>query len=211
MHPDLPIGRPFPDDPAVIMAPLRERGLKLNTGRFSYGIPQVYFSESDPKARLSIGSFCSIGGNCQIFVGTAARHYTDFITTSPLGMIFGDSGSSEKSAVTDGDLSVSIGSDVWIGVDTVIMAGVHIGDGAVIGARSVVTRDVRPYAIVGGVPARELRRRFPDRVVARLLSIAWWDWPDATIKANLQLFFRRDHEDSVNEMEAINATIRTGA
>ena len=70
-----------------------------------------------------------------------------------------------------------IGNDVWIGYEAVILAGVTIGDGAIIGTRALVTRDVAPYTIVGGVPARELRLRFPEETIAELLTLKWWDWP----------------------------------
>ena len=74
-----------------------------------------------------------------------------------------------------------IGNDVWIGYEAVVMAGVTIGDGAVIGSRAVVTKDVPPYTIVGGVPARPIRRRFPEETVLALLEIKWWDWPKEKI------------------------------
>ena len=77
---------------------------------------------------------------------------------------------------------IVIGNDVWIGYEAVVMAGVHIGDGAVVAARAVVTRDVPPYAIVGGVPARIIRMRFDERTIARLLETAWWDWPADRIR-----------------------------
>ncbi|MDH6342506.1 acetyltransferase-like isoleucine patch superfamily enzyme [Parabacteroides sp. PFB2-12] len=87
---------------------------------------------------------------------------------------------SEKANVTDawdnkGD--IVIGNDVWVGYEAVIMAGVHIGDGAIIGTRAVVTKDVPPYTIVGGVPAREIRKRFDEATISKLLKLQWWDWP----------------------------------
>ena len=77
------------------------------------------------------------------------------------------------------------GSDVWIGYEAVILAGVTIGDGAVIGARAVVTKDVPPYTIVGGVPARAIRRRFPEETAEELLRLKWWDWPPERIARNI--------------------------
>jgi len=84
--------------------------------------------------------------------------------------------------------SVSIGSDVWIGYRCCILRGVAIGDGAVIGAQSVVTKDVEPYSIVGGVPAKLIRKRFPEGVIRQLLDLKWWDWPDEKIKRNVRFF-----------------------
>ena len=75
-----------------------------------------------------------------------------------------------------------VGNDVWIGYDAVIMAGVTIGDGAIIGTRAVVTKDVAPYSIVGGIPAREIRKRFAPEVVERLRELQWWDWPEEKIR-----------------------------
>ena len=80
---------------------------------------------------------------------------------------------------------IVIGNDVWIGYEAVILAGVTIGDGAIIGTRALVTRDVAPYTIVGGVPARELRLRFPEETIAELLTLKWWDWPIELIQSNL--------------------------
>ena len=75
-----------------------------------------------------------------------------------------------------------IGNDVWIGYDAVIMAGVRIGDGAIIGTRAVVTKDVEPYSIVGGVPAKEIRKRFAPEVVKKLMEIQWWNWQEKKIR-----------------------------
>ena len=80
---------------------------------------------------------------------------------------------------------IVIGNDVWIGYEAVILAGVTIGDGAIIGTRALVTRDVAPYTIVGGVPAKPIRKRFSDEIISRLLEIKWWDWPDEKIKRNI--------------------------
>lgn len=85
--------------------------------------------------------------------------------------------------ITGGD--IVIGNDVWIGYEAVILAGVTIGDGAIIGTRALVTRDVAPYTIVGGVPARELRLRFPEETIAELLTLKWWDWPIELIQSNI--------------------------
>ena len=80
---------------------------------------------------------------------------------------------------------IVIGNDVWIGFEAVIMAGVTIGDGSIIGTRAVVTKDIPPYTIVGGVPAKPIRQRFSDKVISALLEIKWWDWPDEKIRKNI--------------------------
>lgn len=78
-----------------------------------------------------------------------------------------------------------IGNDVWIGYEAVVMAGVTIGDGAVIGTRAVVTKDVPAYTIVGGIPAKTIRKRFPDETIDALLALKWWDWPEEKIAENI--------------------------
>ena len=80
---------------------------------------------------------------------------------------------------------IVIGNDVWVGYEEVILAGVTVGDGAIIGARAVVTKDVPPYTIVGGIPAKPIRKRFSEDIVTALLELQWWDWPEEQIKANL--------------------------
>ncbi len=82
---------------------------------------------------------------------------------------------------------IIIGNDVWIGYEAVILSGITIGDGAMIGTRAVVTKDVPPYTIVGGVPAKPIRKRFDDVTIARLLELKWWDWSEERIKANLEI------------------------
>ena len=80
---------------------------------------------------------------------------------------------------------IVVGSDVWIGYEAVILSGVTIGDGAIVGARAVVTKDVPPYTIVGGVPAKPIRKRFSEEDIAQLLELRWWDWPQEKIAASI--------------------------
>lgn len=99
----------------------------------------------------------------------------------------------EKTRVSeawDNKGDIVIGNDVWIGYEAVILAGVTIGDGAVIGARAVVTKDVAPYTVVGGVPARPIKKRFLDGTIQRLLELRWWDWPEERIRENLEAIQR---------------------
>jgi acetyltransferase-like isoleucine patch superfamily enzyme len=128
--------------------------------------------------QVSIGSFCSIGKNVQIYTG--GNHRTDWVTTYPLRIKYELPGAWEDGCpATDGP--VRIGHDVWIANDVTVLSGVTVGNGAVLGAHSVVTKDVDPYAIVGGSPARLLRKRFTDSQIEALTEIQWWEWTDARI------------------------------
>ena len=168
------------------------KGLDISCGRYSYGVPTIYWGTTDLNRKLEIGSFCSIAANVSIYVGAQGRHTTDFLSTYPIGMIFGLSSNAEFSKAVSGNLDVVIGNDVWIGRDSLILAGVKIGDGAVIAARTVVTRDVPPYAVVGGVPGKPIHYRFSQDKIDQLLLLKWWDWSDEKIKKNLDIFFTSD-------------------
>ena len=136
--------------------------------------------------RLVIGRFCSIACGAK-FLFNSANHAMGSLSTYPFPLFFQEWGL-EKSRVAeawDNKGDIVAGSDVWIGYEAVILAGVTIGDGAVIGARAVVTKDVPPYTIVGGVPARAIRRRFPEETVEELLRLKWWDWPPERIAQNI--------------------------
>ena len=137
--------------------------------------------------KLIIGKFCMIASDVQ-FIMNGANHLTNAISSYPFA-IFGQGweGAMEgKAYPTKGN--TRIGNDVWLGYKAAIMPGVTIGDGAIIGAYAVVTKDVPPYAIVAGNPATVIRKRFSDSDVERLLQIRWWDWPIDKITRNVQLF-----------------------
>jgi acetyltransferase-like isoleucine patch superfamily enzyme len=153
---------------------LKERGM-LVIGRHSYGKPNIVLFAGD-SARVSIGSFCSLASEIEVMPG--GNHPTDMVTTYPLRRrLAGTEQPGEPWSKGD----VAIGNDVWIGRGVKILGGVTIGDGAVIAAYSVVTKDIPPYAIAAGVPARVVRTRFSEEVVERLLRIRWWEWDDAAI------------------------------
>lgn len=144
--------------------------------------------------RLIIGKFCAIARGAK-FIMNGANHQMTGFSTYPF-YIFG--GGWEGAAPAPGELPYKgdtiIGNDVWIGYDALLMPGVRIGNGAIISARSVVTSDVPPYAIVGGNPARIIRHRFPDHIVNALEQIAWWDWPIEKISENLRAITGADLE-----------------
>ena len=135
--------------------------------------------------RLVIGRFCAIARQVR-FVMNGANHASGGFSSYPF-FIFGNGW--ERAAPAPGELPYKgdtvVGNDVWLGYDALVMPGVRIGDGAIVAARSVVTADVPPYAVVGGNPARVLRTRFAPEVVERLLRVAWWDWPIERVTANL--------------------------
>ena len=138
--------------------------------------------------RLIIGKYCSIACGAA-FLFNAANHALGSLSTYPFPIFFEEWGT-DAGAVADawdnrGDIVV--GNDVWIGYEAVVMAGVTIGDGAIVASRAVVTCDVPPYAIVGGVPAKVIKYRFDPATVESLLRIKWWEWPAERIRRALPL------------------------
>lgn len=134
--------------------------------------------------RLIIGKFCSIACGAK-FIFNCANHSLKSLSTYTFPLFFEewDLPKSDVVSAWDNKGDIVIGNDVWIGYDAIIMAGVTIGDGAIIGTRAVVTKDVEPYSIVGGVPAKEIRKRFSTDIIARLQELQWWNW-DADIIRN---------------------------
>ncbi len=141
--------------------------------------------DRDDVDRLIIGSFCSIGtGACFMMAGNQG-HRTDWISTFPFFFMSEEPAFAEAQSGYRPAGDTVVGNDVWIGAEAMIMPGIRIGDGAMIGSRSVVTKDVAPYAIVAGNPAREIRKRFSDSDIERLLDMRWWDWPLEQIEAEM--------------------------
>ena len=136
--------------------------------------------------RLVIGKFCSIACGTK-FLFNCANHTLKSLSTYTFPLFYEDWGLDKAEVISawDNKGDIIIGNDVWIGYEAVIMAGVHIGDGAIIAARAVVTKDVPPYTIVGGTPAKEIRKRFDPAVIERLLMLKWWDWPVDKIRQYL--------------------------
>lgn len=150
-------------------------------GRYTYGTANIHIHEWGERAHLKIGDFCSIASDVHIFLG--GNHRTDWVTTFPFGHVYQDDFGAIKPAghpQSNGD--VIIGNDVWLGARSTIMSGITIGDGAVIAANSHVTKDVPAYSIAGGNPARIIRKRFDDEIIALLLKLSWWDLPLEQIK-----------------------------
>ncbi len=138
--------------------------------------------------RLIIGKYCSIACGAK-FLFNSANHTMTSLSTYPFPLFFEEWGLEKKNVTNawDNKGDIVVGSDVWIGYEAVILAGVTIGDGAIIGTRAVVTKDVPPYTIVGGIPAKPIRKRFDDEMISHLLALKWWDWAEERIAQNINL------------------------
>ncbi len=143
--------------------------------------------------RLIIGKYCSIACGAK-FMFTSGNHTMLSLSNYTFPVFYEEWGLdvSDITGAWDNKGDTVIGNDVWIGYEAVIMQGVHIGDGAVIGSRSVVTKDVPPYTIAGGVPAKKIQERFSANVVEKLLALQWWNWEEKAVQQNLPAIMRGD-------------------
>jgi virginiamycin A acetyltransferase len=151
-------------------------------------VPYLY---SFSKEKLIIGKFCAIATDVK-FITSSANHKLDGFSTYPFA-IMGHGWEKDYDLTklhNKGD--TIIGNDVWFGYDSTIMPAVKIGDGAIIGSKAVVTKDVPPYAIVAGNPARIVKKRFSDETINELLKIKWWDWPKEKISRNIKAIVGAD-------------------
>lgn len=136
--------------------------------------------------KLQIGKFCSIACGAK-FLFNSANHTLSSLSTYPFPLFFEEWGLEKKDVTNawDNKGDIVIGNDVWIGYEAVVLAGVTIGDGAIIGTRAVVTKNVPPYTIVGGVPAKPIKKRFSEETISALLEIQWWNWSKERIARNI--------------------------
>jgi virginiamycin A acetyltransferase len=147
-----------------------------------------YVGDGSRIISAEIGRFCSVSGSVQIGLG---RHPSGLVSTSP---VFFSNHNAVKTCWVEKEpefeeyRKVTIGNDVWIGMRAMVRDGVTIGNGAIIGAGAVVTKDVEPYAVVAGVPARVISKRFDDDTIKKLEELRWWDWPEETIKQRTAQF-----------------------
>ena len=154
----------------------------VKIGRHTYGVGEHTVFNATAKTPVTIGAFCSIASGVLIFA--EANHSMDTVSSYPFRRNFraqAEPGTSKG--------PVTIGNDVWIGSRAIVSANVTIGHGAVVGAGAVVTKNVPPYAIVGGNPAKLIRYRFDQETIEMLLSIAWWDWPDEKILREIDTLY----------------------
>ncbi len=150
----------------------------MTFGKYTYGNPTTHWKNEN--AKLIVGNFCSIAQNVNIYLG--GNHNTQWVTTYPFGHIHKNifnNFNGDGCPSTKGD--VIIGNDVWIGANVTIMSGIKIGDGAVIANNSHVVKDIEPYSLVGGNPAKLIKYRFTQEQIEKLLEIKWWYWDDEKI------------------------------
>lgn len=156
----------------------------ITIGKYTYGKPTIW--DYDTGEHIYIGNYCSISDDVYILLG--GSHCMEYPTTYPFLVILHAAGRDDQHFLGD----VHIGNDVWIGRQVIIKGGVTIGDGAVVGLGSLVTKDVPPYAVVGGNPARIIRMRYPPELVEEFLALKWWDFPDEHISELIDLLQQPD-------------------
>ncbi|MFE9259112.1 CatB-related O-acetyltransferase [Streptomyces sp. NPDC006879] len=198
---------PFPEQPRLVMLKPLVRSPLIDVGEYSY-----YDDPEDPTAfetrnvlyhygpeRLVIGKFCALGTGVR-FIMNGANHRMDGPSTFPFP-IMGGSWAEHFDLLSGlpGRGDTVVGNDVWFGYQTMVMPGVRIGHGAVIASGAVVVDDVADYAIVGGNPARTVRSRFSDEDIARLLQLAWWDWPPEYLSEHIRTIM----SGSVDDLERV--------
>jgi acetyltransferase-like isoleucine patch superfamily enzyme len=159
---------------ASIYRRLQKRG-RIILGEHTYGEPTIWDFPHD-QTKLIAGRYCSLGGNYLL----GGLHRADHVTTYPLRINYGLEGAGQD-GVPGARGDIIVGNDVWTGYGAWIMPGITIGDGAVIATNAMVTKDVPPYAIVGGTPAKVIKLRHTPEQIEALLEIKWWDWPDEEV------------------------------
>jgi acetyltransferase-like isoleucine patch superfamily enzyme len=170
--------------------------------RYTYGTEHIQIKDWGEGTKLTIGSFCSISDRLVVFLG--GNHRYDWVTTFPFGTVHTDVFPHPKCKTNFSNGDVIIGNDVWIGSNCSIMSGVTIGDGAIIAANCNVTKSVEPYTIVGGNPAKIIRKRFNDLQIEKLLKLAWWNLPDQTIRILVPYLLSPNVDDLLSFAEQNN-------
>lgn len=153
----------------------------IDIGKYTYG-----YNKDNIARGTKIGAFCSIADGVKIGL---MNHPMKYVSTNPF-LYYSNRGFLKQNCLNFEQKKVRIENDVWIGSNAIILPGVHIGNGAVVAAGAVVTKNVAPYEIVGGVPARHIKWRFEDYELRRKLEkISWYEWPDDKIRGNIHLFY----------------------
>lgn len=179
-------------------------GNSVKVGKFTYGVENIKLLFHPDCPTLSIGRYCSIGQEVTIFLGAYHRH--DWVSTYPFSShhqnIYQHFGAIESPGFPKSKGPVFIGNDVWIGQSATIMSGITIGDGAVVAAGAHVVRDVIPYEIVGGNPAKHIGNRFSDETIQKLLEIRWWEFSDEKITEIVNQLSDKPNSDFLEDLRA---------
>jgi acetyltransferase-like isoleucine patch superfamily enzyme len=179
----------FGRDLAVVRRLTKEGRVTYGTG--TYGVPTIHTFIHDDTC-LRVGNYSCIGSSIML----GGEHAADRVTTYPHRIMLGMDGAGHDGfPVHTGD--TVIGSDVWTGYGSMILSGVHIGDGALVAAGAMVHKDVPPYAVVGGNPAKIIKYRFSEEQIAALLEIRWWDWTEDAVRAAVPLLASKDIDEFI--------------
>lgn len=181
-----------------------EKELLVSVGENTYRGGDFEIHAWDELAKCRIGKFCSIADHVHIFLG--GNHRYDWVTTYPIASqpTASNLAGTRLGISPNSNGDIVVGNDVWIGSNASIMSGLTVGNGAVIAAFSHVVKDVEPYEIVGGNPARHISFRFDPETISRLIAIEWWDWPVDTIVKNEALLTGPPSPDDLSKMEEVS-------
>lgn len=185
-------------DPLFFMN-LNPKYEQYNIGDWTYGNPTI--KTWDQNTKLTIGKFCSIAGNVQILLG--GEHRKDWITTYPFNIFFTKAKNIKGHPQTKGD--IIIGNDVWICQNAIILSGVNIGNGAIIGAGSVVSKNIPPYAIAAGNPITVISYRFTAEQITALEEISWWNWPIDTVVGAIPELLSENIQSFIDRYQSKNS------
>jgi len=176
--------------------------MSTKIGKHTYGVNNIVIKNWGQDFNLEIGAFCSIAGNVSLYLG--GNHNVNWITTYPFGHVYKDV-FNKHSGVGHPKPSegIIIGNDVWLGADSNIMNGVVIGDGSIVAANSHVVKNIEPYSIVGGNPAKHICYRFDDEIIKKLLKVKWWNFSDEIINHLSPLLCSENFEEFFREAEKI--------
>ena len=167
--------------------------------KYTYGLNNVTIKWDHPDSKIICGKFCAIGSNVSVYKSNGKGHDTSFISVYPFKYIHTDIFTNTSNInFNDGQKDIIVGNDVSIAEGVTIMPGVNIGDGAIIATNSHVIKDVEPYTIVGGNPAKFIKYRFTPEQINKLISIKWWDWDDNKINENLPFICSSNIEEFIN-------------
>lgn len=171
----------------------------MEIGRHTYGQDYITVHEFGEDTKLRIGSFCSIYKDVHVILG--GNHRTAWGSLYPFGTIPPFTGTKQSNSVSKGD--VTIGNDVWLGYGVTIMSGVTIGHGSAVAANSHVVKDVEPFSIIGGNPARLIKKRFSDEQIANLLKYPWWDLDDEQVTELIPLLNSFEVDELIAKLKRI--------